>query len=278
MPDADPELPSVVVGVDGSRWSVDAALWAADEAVSRDIPLRLVYAVESTGRTPSAAAHHLAIAEQAVRDAFIAVESTNKPVKIEVEIVQREPTRALLRSSRAAAMICVGSTGLHHATRGRVGSTAAALAAAAHCPVAIVHRRVDAKVSKPGMILAVLVGFTPDSTVLGRAVNEARLRGAPMGVLYVRPARTPDDRKWAQAELVSRVACWQRRYPHVDLVEPTAHDNLLKYLEQKAGSVQLVIVDRQQPGPADALLHAAGRTALDSLGCTVLICSPASRL
>ncbi len=32
---------SVVVGVDGSRAAVDAALWAVDEAIARDIPLRL---------------------------------------------------------------------------------------------------------------------------------------------------------------------------------------------------------------------------------------------
>ena len=29
---------SIVVGIDGSRAAVDAALWAVDEAVSRDIP------------------------------------------------------------------------------------------------------------------------------------------------------------------------------------------------------------------------------------------------
>lgn len=38
--------PSVVVGIDGSRPALDAALWAVDEAVSRDIPLRLVYAID----------------------------------------------------------------------------------------------------------------------------------------------------------------------------------------------------------------------------------------
>ena len=38
--------PTVVVGIDGSRSAVDAALWAVDEAVSRDIPLRLVYAID----------------------------------------------------------------------------------------------------------------------------------------------------------------------------------------------------------------------------------------
>jgi hypothetical protein len=41
-----PAPPAVVVGVDGSRAAVRAALWAVDEAVSRDIPLRLVYALD----------------------------------------------------------------------------------------------------------------------------------------------------------------------------------------------------------------------------------------
>ena len=41
-----PSPPAVVVGIDGSRPGIDAALWAVDEAVSRDIPLRLVYAID----------------------------------------------------------------------------------------------------------------------------------------------------------------------------------------------------------------------------------------
>ena len=91
--------PAVVVGVDGSRSAVDAALWAVDEAVSRDIPLRLVYAIDPTcsGTDPQDAARDLAAAEIAVRHAFTAVESTDKPVKIEVEILQERPTRALRR-------------------------------------------------------------------------------------------------------------------------------------------------------------------------------------
>ena len=35
---------SVVVGIDGSQAALDAAIWAVAEAVSRDIPLRLVHA------------------------------------------------------------------------------------------------------------------------------------------------------------------------------------------------------------------------------------------
>jgi nucleotide-binding universal stress UspA family protein len=82
--------PSVVVGIDGSQAAVQAALWAVDEAVSRDIPLRLVYAIEPYGApdtNPQHAAQILATGELAVRYAFSAVELTEKPVKIEVEIL-----------------------------------------------------------------------------------------------------------------------------------------------------------------------------------------------
>ena len=34
--------PTVVVGVDGSPAATRAAVWAVDEAISRDVPLRLV--------------------------------------------------------------------------------------------------------------------------------------------------------------------------------------------------------------------------------------------
>ena len=72
--------PSITVGVDGSRGAVRAALLAIDEAVSRDIPLRLVYAIE-----PQDEAHRLAGAELAVRYAANAVEATERRVKVEVE-------------------------------------------------------------------------------------------------------------------------------------------------------------------------------------------------
>ena len=60
-----PYSPSVVVGIDGSRAAGNAALWAVDEAVSRDIPLRLVYAIDSTDNSDNVtqgAARNLAAA------------------------------------------------------------------------------------------------------------------------------------------------------------------------------------------------------------------------
>ena len=117
----------VVVGIDGSRSALRAALWAVDEALDRDVPLRLLYAIDPSESAPGKAAAEVAVAEGAIRDGFAAIESTRKPVKIEAEIVHDPPVAALLAESRSAAMVCVGSTGLKHAVHGHIGSTALAL-------------------------------------------------------------------------------------------------------------------------------------------------------
>ena len=38
-----------IVGIDGSKAALRAALWAVDEAVSRDTPLRLVHVAPASG-------------------------------------------------------------------------------------------------------------------------------------------------------------------------------------------------------------------------------------
>jgi nucleotide-binding universal stress UspA family protein len=42
MRDSNTPQRSVVVGIDGSQAAIQAAEWAVDEAVSREVPLRLV--------------------------------------------------------------------------------------------------------------------------------------------------------------------------------------------------------------------------------------------
>src|SRR6059058_2026096 len=115
--------PAVVVGIDGSDSATDAAVWAVDEAVSRDTALRLVFAL-----SPDAAAQHLAAAETAVQAACARVEATERAVTVEAEIVRASAVRALRTASRGAQMLCVGSVGLTHGGLTRMGSTAAALA------------------------------------------------------------------------------------------------------------------------------------------------------
>jgi nucleotide-binding universal stress UspA family protein len=258
--------PAVVIGIDGSRSAMQAALWAIDEAVDREVVLRLVYAIDSSGADAGDRTAELATAERVIHQAFTAIESMDKPVKIEADIVHCHPRTALLEASRSAAMLCVGSTGLKHAVRGRIGSTASAVAASAHCPVVIVPA--SAGPTPDGSVLAVVDESPAGSGVLELAVSEAALRGAPLRVLNTGRAA---DRNGVAAQLDRRLTAWRHSHPDVE-IEPTTFSgsvvDYLGYLHRNAERVQLLVVD---PGRVDILLDPVGRTALDAGRCSLLI-------
>jgi nucleotide-binding universal stress UspA family protein len=254
---------SVVVGIDGSKAAVRAALWAVDEAVSRDIPLRLVYAIcapHSHTLTADEAARRLATAEIAIRYAFMAVEATDKPVKIEVEIDQGHPLSTLVRASRSAVMVCVGVAGLHQAQQGRIGSTAAGLAASAHCPVAIIRKRGDLLRLSGGRILVEAGDSSDADQVVGHAVKEARLRhatvravtGCRCGAGNVRHHPVPLDR---------RLARWAEDYPDVEMHCIGLHQTITDYVADSAGLAQLMVVGARSRNDA----------ALRNADCSVLV-------
>ena len=274
---------SVVVGIDGSHSAIDAALWAADEAVSRDVPLRLVYAIDpgnTAGSDHEAAARDLAKAEVAVRYAFTAVESTDKPVKIEVEILQDRPTRALIEASRWAAMVCVGSVGLKHSAQGRMGSTAADLASSSHCPVAVVRGH-DPFQAEQQWVVAELDRSPASEGVLRRAFEEAQLRGVPLRVLTAWQLRftdihdggaLADGTRLAEAHLDRRLAKWKKRYADVDVRAVAVHGSTLNFLTENARSIQLLVVGRERPHGITEPAGPPGYAALHNAACSVMIC------
>ena len=282
MEDRNSSPPTVVVGIDGSRSAVDAALWAVDEAVGRDIPLRLVYAVDANtaGTDPHDGARDLARAEVAVRHALTAVESTDKPVKIEVEILQDLPTKALLQASRRAALLCVGSIGLKHSAHGRIGSTAAALASSARCPVAVVRGH-DPLRAEQQWVVAEVDESAASEGVLRLALEEARLRGAPLRVLTTWQSRFTDIHDSDAvadgnrlAQLDRRLAQWKKRYPDLDVRAVAVHCSTLNFLTKNAGSIQLLVVGHEQAQGITALVGPPGYAALHNAECSVLICEP----
>ena len=68
-----PSPPSVVVGIDGSDAAIHAAQWAVDEALSRDIPLRLLHVIDAASEDIGL---EVEFAEAASRAATAAVEAT----------------------------------------------------------------------------------------------------------------------------------------------------------------------------------------------------------
>jgi len=271
MPEFTRPAPSVVVGVDGSRSALVAVSWAAEEAVSRGVPLRLVAVVDQNPATG---------VEAVVRHAVSVAESADERVNVDVAILHGRPVDQLLQTSREAAMLCIGAVGTAGATSGRLGSTAVKLAARAHCPVAIV--RGSSPTGAQAKSIVVELDSSPDGDgLLQLGVDEALLRHAPLVVISVwRPSVTDlhdthavaEQNRRIRAQVNRRLACTQRRHPELDVQPLTAHGTLLNYLSHHASSIQLVLVGRRRARGVTEMIGLPSHAALHNTDCSVLVC------
>lgn len=149
--------PKIVVGVDESPAAARAAVWAIDEAISRQIPLFLIGGTESD-----------------VRRVAAAVRASGRPVSIRTAVTAT-PAQALLDASHTAAMVCVGDA-----------AAAGTLLNSPLCPLAVVRG------TGRGQVVAELDGTPHSAAVLQFAVAEARLRSAPLRVVGTGQARLDD--------------------------------------------------------------------------------------
>lgn len=252
--------PPVVVGIDGSHTAIHAALWAVDEAVSRDTALRLVHVIDR----PAAQDDSLEVqsAEAALRAADAAIQETHKPVKVETAIVRGKPQTALIEESRAAAMICVGSVGIGRLTRMLLGSTVADLARAAHCPVAII-RTDDASRSLSGCIAVAVEDSPGGAEVMRTALDEARLRNAcvlAMGVEH-----------WGVESNRRHLSAWRRRYPDVRVDMVTAYGGPANFLARDDRGIQLAVVGRGDGKRVEQLIGPVKGGLYPHADCSVLV-------
>lgn len=278
--------PAVVVGVDGSRSAVSAALWAVDEAVSRDIPFRLVSVIEDNSCPTSATvACDRVSAQTIIRAAQTAVESTDQPVKIEADIIWGDPVHALREQSRSAAMLCLGALGIRRSGGRRIGSTAAAVADSAHCPVAVI-RGYDPPPATPGWIVAEIDDSPDCHGVLDQAVAEALLRNAPLRVLTAWRAGFPDmagcqaiadHKRHIRAYQERLLSPYRTRHPELDARGVAVHGSTENYLSRNADSIGLLVIGHRRSAGLAKLL-ALGHSALHGGTCSVLVCPASSSL
>src|SRR6476661_8712411 len=97
----------IVVGIDGSDAAIEAAIWAIDEAVSRDVALRIVHVTHiEDGLAAAGDDFRLDVqyAETSLRAATAAVEATGKQVKIEADVLWGSPDTNLISESSNASL------------------------------------------------------------------------------------------------------------------------------------------------------------------------------
>jgi len=265
--------PSIVVGIDGSRTAEYAALWAIDEAISRDVPLRLLAAAAPGDQEADAAA-------SAVRVAAAVVKANGRPLRLETQVIEGAAIPTLLASTGSAVMICIGSVGIKQLAHHRVGSTTQALVASANCPVAVVHslpRRIS---TDPGWVVVELDDTPESAAVLQFGVAEARLRRAPLRVLGTWQSRytdihdshaVADGNRRVRAQLDRRLSQWKHHYPDLDVRPVAIHGSALNYLSKHAAEIGLVVVGAPNASSVGELLGPMGLTTLNDAECTILV-------
>ena len=231
---------SIVVGIDGSKAAVTAAAWALDEAVSRDLPLRLVHVIGAGDDDYDPETEY---AEESLRAATAAVHARGEPVEVETDILCGDVDATLLGESEGAAMICVGTVGIGRVASRLLGSTAVALATGAQCPVGVIR---GGEAPPDGRVIVVVDDLPGNDEVVHQAMEEARLRKAPLLALGV---RRWDFGSMSYDELDQRMESWRQSYPDVHVRLCEAPGGPVEYLDTRTDTVGLVVI-----GSVDAKL------------------------
>lgn len=230
---------AVVVGIDGSAAAVRAALWAVAEAKARSVPLRLVAVLNDCGAEAGQECDlERQYAETCLREAGAAVARNGSGVTVDTAIVPGPPAAALVAASRDATMIVVGSAGIGRVARLLLGSTAAEVAASAHCPVAIIRHHPDGDPA-PTWVAVGVDSPTADSAAIETALHEARIRGVPLLAVGV---REHDSEDVPYDELDRLVSGYQQRFPDIHVHAIATRADLQTFLAERNDRCGLAVL------------------------------------
>ncbi|AZQ39515.1 universal stress protein [Streptomyces cyaneochromogenes] len=261
----------IITGVDRSARSRAAADWAAREALSRELPLRVVHVSPPDGPEP---AEQWPYRPETVADRVVA-ELTDRHPALRAQGLHLcgAPVAALHTVTGDAELLVLGLRGEGSHPRVPVGSTAMALARSCERPVVLVPGSLPGE-RFPGHAEAVTLGIdarNPASRAVGVAFEAARLRGTPLHVVHawtlpLQAAQRPfpvleEDRATWEDDEVQRLSDalrpWRGKYPEVDVLEDVvllAPDVALAHAAESSG---LVVVGRRSGRTALALLRHA---------------------
>ncbi|MFD4646754.1 universal stress protein [Streptomyces sp. NPDC058441] len=287
------ELP-LVVGVDGSESSMRAVDWAADEAVLRKVPLRLVYASLWERYEGAALAETLGTtSEQALEDNILdtaarRAQRRGADLKVTTEVLPEDAVSALLNEGRNACALVLGSRGRSRVAELLLGSVCLEVAARANCPVIVLRDGHDNQAGN-GMLRRIALGVGEErqnSEALRFAFQEAQRRGAALDavrawrcpahesvdhlLLAGEPARLHEER--AVEILESALNQFAAEYPSVELRRRTAEGPARRVLLDASTRADLLVVGaRRRQGHPGLQLGQVAHTALHHSRCPVVV-------
>jgi nucleotide-binding universal stress UspA family protein len=261
----------VVAGVDGSAAAETAIKWASEEALSRRASLRLVHAFIwpefhiPLGSTEVAAGLRAA-ADRVVEEAVRIARKLEPGLEIEGTRHDGYPAPILLKESKHADVLVIGSRGLSVTLGALIGSTGLDLAANAHCPVVIV--RPEQALGAGDHVVIGYDGSSASAIALDFGLDHARRNDLRVRVVAAKPLYRADgqvDHLDLESELRSRPG-----WAGLELVEVGGHP-AEQLLMQSADARLIVLGSRGRGGFAGMLIGSVTQTVLHHALCPVAV-------
>ncbi|MEE1816743.1 universal stress protein [Streptomyces sp. SP18ES09] len=249
----------VTVGLDGSEQSLAAARWAAEEAVLREVPLRLTH-VEEWPTAPEMPASHLRAAaeriEELLREAAERARKDHPGLEVHGEQVRGRAVEKLTSAANEADLTVLGSRGLGGCAGFLVGSVSLAVVGAASRPVVLV-RAEDERGPSGGIVVGVDVDH-PCEPLLAFSFAEAARRRLPLRFLHswtlppaygyaamVDPGAGVELGDRLAAELDGLLEPWRRRFTDVEASSGAVVGSPAYQMAEAAREADLVVVGRR---------------------------------
>ncbi|HET9383137.1 MAG TPA: universal stress protein [Streptomyces sp.] len=260
--------PVVTVGLDGSRESLAAAHWAADEAGKRGLTLRLLHAwpllaPESERDSQEVDQNHVDQnywAKRFVRAAQVELQDRHPDLTVVASLVAEDAQEALLRAASESEMLVLGSRGLLPVESYFMGDISMPVVARADRPVVLVRagtRGAEVLPAPAGRVVVALKLHGSSDDMLDLAFHSAAVRGVPLLAVHGRSvplharvpwgvdhAATEETTKEARRELSRALRPWREKYPQVDAADTVRLTNPAKAVVQCAEGAALLVVGR----------------------------------
>ncbi|MFJ7146915.1 universal stress protein [Streptomyces sp. NPDC100445] len=278
----------VTVGVDGSRSSMRALDWAADEAALHGRPLRIVHASvweRFEGATPAddlpEGRAEAAALEEIVTDAEARARRRRPELRVHAELLPGEPVDVLVHAGGDAFALVVGHRGRGALARHlSIGSVGPCVAERAWCPTVVVGDWAPGRPSGDReVVLGVGEGTDPGAAHVAFALHEAQARGCDLVAVHARsrqgtrheppgPGSSPTADALLSAAVPAGAALESGVVVHRQVVDGPAHH----VLPQVARHAELLVLGvRHRHGTVHRELRPTHHAALRHSSCPVAL-------
>ncbi|HYN65362.1 MAG TPA: universal stress protein [Ornithinibacter sp.] len=272
----------VVVGVDGSAFSMAAVTVAARVASARGFSLHVLHAfapdlpmlgfAQLSDGSEMVSSH----ARRLVADGVARAHAVDPGLTVTTGIRDGYASQALVDASRAAVLLVIGAMGHGVLSRASVGAVAMQVVTHARCPVLVVGHETTGGSPVGGRVVVGVDGSKPSLRALGVAFDEAARSGGSLDVLHAWEAHSASDptlsttSSWSTYEanleriVESALATRRAEHPQVKVDYEVVRSEPVSALVARTEGASLLVVGSRGSG-GFAGLH-VGSTALRLMG------------